>query len=255
MKLAQVAVTFYTLCEHCKTAADFAASCKKVAGIGYRAIQISGVGPIPEAEIVAIANGEGLTICATHEPAQVLLEDPARASDRLAKLGCAYTAYPYPSGVNMADLNEVRALAARLDAAGAVLRQAGQTLCYHNHAVEFARLEGRTVYDWILSSTAPDRLQTEPDVYWAQYGGVDPAALCRRLAGRLPLLHLKDYAIGFDNKPYFAEVGHGNLDWPGIIAAAEEAGCRWFIVEQDTCPGDPFESLALSFAHIRDHLV
>ena len=41
---------------------------------------------------------------------------------------------------------------------------------------------------------------------------------------------------------------------PRIIAEAEAGGCEWFIVEQDTCPGDPFESLKQSFDYIKAHL-
>ena len=35
-----------------------------------------------------------------------------------------------------------------------------------------------------------------------------------------------------------------------IIQAAESSGCKWFIVEQDVCPGDPVESLAISYAYV-----
>ncbi len=77
---------------------------------------------------------------------------------------------------------------------------------------------------------------------------------CFRLKDRLPLLHLKDYRINAENQIEFAEVGSGTLDIKAIIAAAEASGCQWFIVEQDTCPGNPFDSLALSFNYIRDNL-
>jgi sugar phosphate isomerase/epimerase len=53
----------------------------------------------------------------------------------------------------------------------------------------------------------------------------------------------------------FAEIGRGNLEFPAIIAAAQAGGCQWFIVEQDTCPGDPFDSLQISFDYIQSHLV
>jgi sugar phosphate isomerase/epimerase len=74
------------------------------------------------------------------------------------------------------------------------------------------------------------------------------------LEDRLPLIHLKDYAIDSDNKVTFAEIGYGNLNWMEIIAAADDSGCQWFIVEQDTCAGDPFDSLKMSFDYIRDNL-
>ena len=60
----------------------------------------------------------------------------------------------------------------------------------------------------------------------------------------------EDYVITKDNRIDFAEVGNGNLDWDDIIAACDEAGVHWFIVEQDTCPGDPFESVKMSLAFL-----
>ena len=66
---------------------------------------------------------------------------------------------------------------------------------------------------------------------------------------------MKDFAITSENSIAYAEIGNGNLNWQEIIHAAEESGCEWFIVEQDVCPGDPFESLKISFDYIRNMLV
>jgi hypothetical protein len=44
------------------------------------------------------------------------------------------------------------------------------------------------------------------------------------------------------------------LDWPGIFEAAGVGGTQWYMVEQDTCPGDPFESLGLSLAKLDELL-
>lgn len=40
-----------------------------------------------------------------------------------------------------------------------------------------------------------------------------------------------------------------------IIAAAEKGGTKWFAVEQDACPGYPFESIRQSFDYIAEPLV
>ena len=48
-----------------------------------------------------------------------------------------------------------------------------------------------------------------------------------------------------------AEVGEGNLNWPRILSAAAEAGVEWYIVEQDICQRDPFESLAISLRNLK----
>lgn len=255
MKISQVAAQLYTLREFTKTSTDLATTARKVREIGYEAVQVSGIGPIPNDEIKRIFDGEGLVICATHEPSNIIRENPAAVVDTLNELDCRHTAYPYPSDVDFSDPVSVDALVGDLDSAGATLAAAGQTLSYHNHAIEFLRVDGKTIFESIFNRTDPANLKVEPDTYWIQYGGANPVDWCRRLAGRLPLIHLKDYIFTAENKPAFGEVGYGNLDFPAIITAAEAGGCEWFIVEQDVCPGDPFDSLRKSFDHIKSNLV
>jgi sugar phosphate isomerase/epimerase len=255
MKIAQVALQLYTLRDQLKTPADIRQTLKKVKAIGYPAVQVSGLGPIPEAELTEILQGEGLVLCATHEPGDMIRQKPEEVVERLKKLGCRYTAYPFPAGVDWSKPTDVERLVADLNRAGAVLRKAGQVLCYHNHSVEFTSFRGMTALAYIYGNTDPLNLHGELDTYWIQHGGADPVAWCRELKGRLPLLHLKDYTVRPDGSPTFAAIGAGNLNWPAILAAAEESGCEWFIVEQDTTPGDPFDAVRQSFDYISEHLV
>lgn len=253
MKIEQVAAQLYTLRDFMKTPADIARSLKRVRQIGFQAVQVSGIGPIDEAELVQILDGEGLVCCATHEPTLKILDSPELVVERLNKLGCRYTAVPAPSGIPLNTLEEVKSYASRINSAGTVLRDAGQVLAYHNHHYEFQQVEGRIILDVIYSETDPNNLAGEIDTYWVQYGGGEPTAWCKKLAGRLPLLHLKDYAIDAENKPAYAEIGYGNLDWKSILGAAEEGGCEWYIIEQDTCAGDPFDSLAMSLRYLQEN--
>ena len=255
MKISQVAIQLYTLRDQCKTASDYASSLKKVREIGYQAIQISGLGPISDEEQRSIAESEGLVICATHEDGDLIRKEPSKIVDRLAALGCKYTAYPWPAGVDFSDGAQIQSLIADLDAAGAVLRAAGQVLTYHNHANEFVSFEGKPVLETIYAKSNPANLQGEIDTYWVQAGGADPVAWCAKLKNRLPLLHLKDYAVNASGQAHFAEIGSGNLNFKAIIAAAEESGTEWFIVEQDSCPGDPFDSIRKSFDYIQANLL
>ena len=48
------------------TPADIAQSLQKVAAIGYRAVQLSALGPIDPKELRRILDGEGLVACAAH---------------------------------------------------------------------------------------------------------------------------------------------------------------------------------------------
>jgi sugar phosphate isomerase/epimerase len=165
------------------------------------------------------------------------------------------TAYPYPHGIDFSDRSAIMSFVRRLDAAGATLRAAGITLGYHNHDIEFLPFEGTTVLDYLFAHTDPRHLVAEPDTYWVQYGGGDCVELCRQLAGRLPFIHLKDYMMTVERKPNWCEIGRGTLPFRRIIAQAERSGCEWFIVEQDTCPGDPFESLRQCLDYIKHNLV
>ena len=126
----------------------------------------------------------------------------------------------------------------------------GMTLSYHNHALEFVRFGKSTVLDFIYEATNPAHLKAELDTYWVQLGGGDPASWLEKLSGRAPLLHLKDYTIDAKHNPIYTEIGQGNLDWKRVLTAAEKAGTEWLIVEQDTCPGDPFDSIKISYDYL-----
>jgi sugar phosphate isomerase/epimerase len=256
MKLSQVALQLYTLREHCRTAAELATTAKKVRAIGYAAVEIGGVGPIPEAEIVAIMKGEGLIICSTHEDGPTLLDHPEVAIERVHKLGAKFSAYPYPAGIAFDDPAQVSNLIRKLDRAGAKFRAAGLKLGYHNHAHEFYRpAGGATILERLYAETSPENLMAELDTYWVHRGGGDVVDWVTRLKGRLPTLHLKDYKVNPQGEPTFCEIGAGTLPFPRIIAEAEAGGCEWFIVEQDSTPGDPFVSIKQSFDYLQTAVI
>lgn len=252
MKLDQIAIQLYTLRDFLKTPDDFAQSCRKIAEIGYRAVQVSAVDyqAVPPGEIARICAEYGLTICATHEKGRLILDEPNQVIDRLGELGASLTAYPSPEESYFTTEAAFGEFLSKLNAAGERLLAAGFTLAYHNHHIEFRKLQEKVLLERIFEETSSRFLQGEPDTYWIQYGGGDPIAWCHRLAGRLPIIHLKDYRVNDKNEVTLCEVGNGNLNMPGIIAAAEQAGCQWFCVEQDTCPGDPFESIRFSFEYL-----
>jgi sugar phosphate isomerase/epimerase len=239
-----IAAQLYTLRDFLKTPQEIAESLKKVKKIGFNAVQVSGLGPIDAAELKKILDGEGLKCCATHESGKMIVEETDKVIDKLNILDCKCATYPYPH-TQPKSADDYKALAAQLNKAGEKMTDADKILCYHNHAIEFERFENKTGLDIIFDETNPKYLQGELDVYWVQYGGSNPVEWCKKLKNRLPLIHLKEFGI-VNNEIKMLEIGNGNLNWKKIIANAKRAGTEWFIIEQDTCRIDPFESLKIS---------
>ncbi len=151
------------------------------------------------------------------------------------------------------------------------LKEDGIDLYYHNHHIEFMKLEnGKYLLD-VLRENAP-HMGFELDTHWIHRGGENPVEFIKKYAGSVRLLHLKDYRIanvempdmskGFDMKAFataffanpvqFAELGKGNLPLKACIEAGLAGGAEYFLIEQDDSYGrDPFDCLKDS----RDHLI
>jgi sugar phosphate isomerase/epimerase len=253
----QFAVILYTLRDFLKSRDAALDTFDKIATIGYKSVQISGMNKdlFTEEELVEELGKRGLSICATHEPTDDILYNTDAVIERLKKLGTQYTASSLSSKTDFANESSVSEFIQALETAGKKMAEAGLILAYHNHAHEFYLSNGKTILERIYAETNPQHLQAEIDVYWVQRGGGNPVKWVESLEGRSPLIHLKDYKVNVKGEGTYAEIGNGTLDFPAIVAAAEKAGCKHFIVEQDTCEGDPFDSIAQSFAYISKHLV
>jgi sugar phosphate isomerase/epimerase len=180
------------------------------------------------------------------------------ALDKAAAKGFKYVVCPYVAKEDRGGADVMKKLGATLNRAGEQASRAGLTLCYHNHAFEFARDGGKTLLDHLLDSADPKLVQLEMDVMWVTVAGADPAALLAQYKGRTPLLHLKDVLksepVRLDEgiaRTSFAEVGNGRVDFKAVLAAAAVNGTKHYFVEQDQTPGPPLESLKTSFANLR----
>lgn len=246
-----LAAQLYTIRAHTKTTEDFAASMQKIRDIGYKAVQVSALGPIAPADVKQITDDNGLTICITHIGFPRLQEDLDAVIEEHHLWNCKHVAVgSMPNEYREGGEDAYRRFAAEASAIGEKLHAAGLTFSYHNHSFEFVRFGHRTGLDLIYAESDPRYLQAEIDTYWVQHGGADPAAWIRKVSGRMPVVHLKDMVIR-DNQQTMAEVGEGNMNWSAILDACRDAKVEWYAVEQDITPGDPFESLAISYRNLK----
>ncbi|MDF2834674.1 MAG: xylose isomerase [Paenibacillus sp.] len=250
MKKSMIAAQLYTLREFCKDEAGLRESLRKVKEIGYEAVQVSGVGPIDPQIVKAIADEYGLAICATHVGYDALTTDLEATIAKHKLWNCKYVGLgAIPESFRNAGGEGYAEFAGIASDIGRKLAEHDLQFIYHNHHFEYTKYEGRTGMSILQGESDKDAVHFELDMYWVQAGGASPVEAVREVDGRMRVVHLKDMAI-VDNKQVFAEIGEGNLNFPAIIDACREIGVEWYVVEQDVCLRDPFESLAMSFRYL-----
>ena len=126
----------------------------------------------------------------------------------------------------------------------------GTVAAYHNHWLEFEKVDGIPALCKIEAKNDPDKFFFEPDVCWITRGGLDPVEFIRRYAGRIRQVHLKDIKVPDDIKET-TELGNGIVNIKGAYAAAVAANVEWAIYEQDES-ADPFVSAEKSLKYLKE---
>jgi sugar phosphate isomerase/epimerase len=230
---------------------------KAIHSIGYQEIEAT-LGGFDK--IWPAVQASGLKPVSMHLDNKLVMrggDELSRAIDSLKGYGFQYAVHPYVALDDRGGPEVMKVLAGKLNALGEKCRAAGLQCAYHNHAFEFASADGHTLFDVLADNTDKKLVGFELDCFWLSVAGNDPASFVTRLKGRVPLLHLKDKAEGTEQRfnegvprTAFKEVGSGTIDWPVILKAASSAGVKHYFVEQDQTPGDPVESLRMSYKYL-----
>lgn len=249
----RIGAQFYTVRDYTATIEDFDAACKKISGIGYRIVQISGT-PLGAKEMREVLDKYDLKVVTSHRSFDDFLKNLDEIIDYNKILGsdlCGIGIMPKESAESNEKLSDFIADANKVCE---ILKSENMYFGYHNHAKEFAKLDGKTIFDRLVEETDPEIFNFIVDSYWLQVGGKNPADEIRKLGKRAMALHYKDFAVDIQNwrVPKICEVGRGNLDWDSIIAACEDAGTRWALVEQDEnfIDNDPFKAMKISYDYL-----
>ena len=163
------------------------------------------------------------------------------------------------SSIVLGNPDELKKFIKNVNRVGKMYMDEGIHLSYHNHAVDFTRVGGRTIFEQLVEQTDERYVFFEPDTHWLQAGGAHVITWLKKLKGRMYVVHFKDYGID----PYsdhtflecthklFMEIGEGNLNWPGIIAECHAQNIEWCSVEQDRVQRPPYEAIELSVNNLR----
>lgn len=176
--------------------------------------------------------------------------------DYVSTLGQEYVGSGGFAAPGIGSYEDTLATAETLDRLGQRSVEAGVGKVFgHNHAGEFTTTythEGEEMSAWeiIVTETDPEYVTFELDVAWAADAGVDVPALLEEHGERIELLHVKD-ATNLDapGSPTFTNLGEGDVDLQGILAAAEEhADIAYYVLEYDLAPrGEEFVATGFEY--------
>lgn len=238
---------------------------EKVAAAGYTEIEMFGYGAgkyygMPLKEFAAFTASLGLKSPSGHYmPQKYLYEDSdagkAEMQDFIAaavEMKHEYLIIPWLHPEKRT-IEQFKKLAGKLNEAGEWCKKAGLQLGYHNHDFEFKTMDGTTGYDILTSQTDHNLVKFEMDLYWVVFAGQDPVQLISKMAGRVPLWHVKDMDKADRSKQ--TEVGNGQIDYKTIFKSAKTSGMKHFFVEQENnYVPDPVGAIQSSAKYIKANL-
>lgn len=182
------------------------------------------------------------------DPAAIVSEAKKYNSDKLIITGMYRFDY--------LDKDSVKKLAKRLDTVGNIVKKEGISLCYHNHNVEFLKVDGeKRVIDILVDETDSSNLSFEADTYWAAEAGVDVFGFLKRLKGRIKLYHINDRGTKLSKAPITPllksdsmELGYGNMPLKELlgIVLAENVDAVVLESHKNWPDNSPIRSLEMS---------
>jgi len=240
-------IQLYTIRDKFKNEEEVKAGLAKLKELGYTDLHTAGF-PVPVERFAELVNEAGLNVCGTHYDYDTIINDTDRAIAEHKLLGTTNVGIGGMPGPARTSKEELLKFIADSNEAANKLAAAGMKYTYHNHSFEFVKVDGKRIMDYLVEGFN-ENVSFVLDTYWVQHGGGDPIQWIKKLAGRIDILHLKDMQMTSEGQKY-TEICEGNMNFDGIIEAAEAAGIRYYVVEQDVCPGDPFDSAKISSENI-----
>lgn len=230
-----LSVQLYSL--RTEAAADLEGVLRRLGRAGFVGVEPAGLHGMEPETFRAIVADSGLVVSSAHtelpvgSKANQVLDEQETIGNRFLING---------SGpADFADRDAIKRTAETFNEAAANARARGMEVGYHNHWWEFDHtVDGEVPYD-VLGSLLDPSVFMEIDIYWAQVGGHDPAAVIRAQGERARFLHVKDGPL--DPPSPMTAAGAGRVDLAAALAAGGFA--EWHVVELDACGTDMFAAV------------
>lgn len=223
-----------------KLVKDFPGTLKMMAGLGYQSVEMCsppgyaalGFGPLANMkakEMRQIINDAGLAFTSTHYGIGELrdnLDDRIAFAAESGQKQMILSTFGLPG---KATLDDWLKAADELNAIGMKTKKAGIQTGFHNHHMEFEKIDGKLIYDELLKRFDPEyvKMQFQVAVISAGYKASD---YFKKYPGRFISAHLADWSPAEKKN---VVLGKGIVDWKEFFAAIKKGGVQNIFVEMD----------------------
>lgn len=219
---------------------DFPGTLKMMAGLGYQSLEMcsppgyesSGFGPLMKLtakEMKQIINDEGLICESSHYGFDELrkhLDERIRFALDSGQKQMILSSFGLPSNATMSDWMKA---ADELNKLGEIAKNAGIQMGYHNHHMEFGKIDGVLIYDELMKQFDPKYIKMQFQVAVISIG-YKASDYFTKYPGRFISAHLADYSTA-DKKT--VPLGQGVVDWKEFFASIKKGGVKNIFVEMN----------------------
>ncbi|MDR2569542.1 MAG: sugar phosphate isomerase/epimerase [Oscillospiraceae bacterium] len=189
MSVIDLGAQLYTVREFTQNERDFEETARKVADIGYKTVQVSGIGAIPAQVVADVLAAHDLKCVITHTNPARIKDDTKAVIEEHKLMGANYIGIGMMQEEYRGSSAGVKQFVKDYSPAIKMIGDAGMKFMYHNHDFEFGKMDGRRVIEYLMDCSD---IGFTLDTYWVQAGGGDPAEWLRTLKGRVDVIHVKD---------------------------------------------------------------
>ncbi len=221
-----------------KAVKDFPGTLKELAGDGYRAVELCSftgyddfapLAKMKPAEIRQTLKAAGMHCESCHYTPDEFKSNLDERITFAKELGLKYMILSSFGLKREATLDDWKRAADDLNKAGEKILKAGIQAGFHNHHMEFAKLEGMLIYDELMKKLDPKLVKMQFQCAVVSIG-YDPVTYLTKYPGRFCSLHLADWA---STEKKMAPIGKGVIDWKKLFVVAKSAGVKNYFVEMD----------------------
>ena len=241
----------FSLRTECDTPEKLYDTMKKIKSMGYDATQASAICDIEGERLRSYIDELSLPVLCTHRSFDEIVNNTKKSIVFHKTIGCPMVGLGSMPDEYRGSFSGLLNFLDTIREPVKMIRDAGLSFAYHNHAFEFDVLEnGITAYDYLVEEV--EWIDFIHDVYWSYYAEKSPEYYIRKIAplGRIADVHFKDMKT--EPKGPICPCGDGIMDFKSLAEVCKTVGIKNVYVEQDNAPelGDVFEQMERSYKHL-----